>query len=97
MIKNPKDVLIPIEGTEWNPERPVAEAVELAEKALREQVEEIELNVSLTGSFASKFHFLKTILSSLGMPDKEVDLFILQSGIETQFNKLRESLSKSEQ
>jgi molybdopterin biosynthesis enzyme len=95
MFDNPNDVLIPLEGKEWNPEKPIAEAVELAEKALREKVDQIDITITLTGSFAAKFHFLKSILSSLGMPDNEVDLFIMQSGIENQFNKLKESI-KSE-
>lgn len=87
-------VLIPVDF-EWNPERPVSEAVKIAEEALQNRVEKIDFNVELTGSFAQKFHFIKTLMSSLGMPEPEVDKYILQSGIEAQFRKLAESLHKN--
>jgi hypothetical protein len=93
MIDDPNKVLMPVEGLEWNPERPVAEAVKLAEEALRANVDTIDFEVKLTGTFASKFHFIKTLLESFGMPDSEIDLYILQSGIEAQFKKLAESVN----
>lgn len=93
MIEDPNKVLIPVEGLEWNPERSVAEAVKLAEEALKTNVDSIDFEVKLTGTFAAKFHFIKTLLSSFGMPDSEIDLYILQSGIEAQFKKLAESMN----
>ncbi len=93
MIEDPNKVLIPVEGLEWNPERSVAEAVKLAEEALKTNVDSIDFEVKLTGTFAAKLHFIKTLLSSFGMPDSEIDLYILQSGIEAQFKKLAESMN----
>ncbi len=93
MIEDPNKVLMPVEGMEWNPERPIAEAVKLAEEALKTSVDSIDFNVTLTGKFAAKFHFIKTLLSSFGMPENEIDLYILQSGIEAQFKKLAESVN----
>jgi len=91
MIDDPNKVLIPIQGLEWNPERPIAEAVKLAEEALKTNVETLYFAVKLTGTFPPTFHFIKTLLQSLGMPDSEIDVYILQSGIEAQFKKLAES------
>lgn len=93
MFEDPKKVLIPVD-VEWNPERPVAEAIVLAEEALKDDIDSVDFSVKLTGIFASKFHFIKVLLSSLGMPDDEIDLYILQSGIEAQFRKLAESVQK---
>lgn len=93
MIEDPNNVLIPVEGLEWNPERPIAEAIKLAEEALKTKVESIDFEVKLTGTFAAKFHFIKTLLQSFGMPDSEIDIYILQSGIESHFRKLAESVN----
>lgn len=93
MLKDPNKVLMPVEGQEWNPEKPISEAVQLAEEALKTNVEKVHFEVDLTGSFASKFYFIKTLLSSFGMPEDEIDLYILQSGIEAQFKKMAESMN----
>jgi hypothetical protein len=97
MFEDPNKVLVPIEGLEWNPETPVAEAVKLAEEALKATIDSIEFKVELKGTFAYKYHFIKVLLSSLGMPDNEIDNYILYSGIESQFRKLAESANTTKQ
>ena len=67
MIKDPRNVLIDVEGMEWDPQIPVAKAIELATEALQNYPSEIEFKVTLTGASASRFHFIKTILTSLGL------------------------------
>jgi hypothetical protein len=96
MIEDPNKVLVPIEGLEWNPETPIAEAIKLAEEALKVKIDTIDFKVELKGTFAYKYHFIKVLLSSLGMPDVEIDNYILYSGIEAQFRKLAESANTTQ-
>jgi hypothetical protein len=96
MIEDPTKVLIPIEDMEWNPEVPVSEALKRAKEALADPPESIEFKVTLTGTYASRLHFIKTILTSLGMPDHEADKYLLQCGIEYQLRKLSESVANLE-
>jgi hypothetical protein len=93
MIEDPNKVLVPVDDLEWNPERPISEAIKIAEESLKTRIDKIDFAVELSGTFANKFHFIKTLLSSLGMPDSEIDLYILCSGIEEQFRKLAEGSS----
>lgn len=96
MFEDPTKVLIPIEDMEWNPEVPVAEALKKAKEALSNPPDTLEFKVTLTGTYASRLHFIKTILTSLGMPDYEADKYLLQCGIEYQLRKLSESVSNLE-
>jgi|AACY02.5.fsa_nt_gi hypothetical protein len=93
MIEDPNKVLVPVDDLEWNPERPISEAIKIAEESLKTRVDKIDFAVELSGTFANKFQFIKTLLSSLGMPDNEIDTYILCSGIEEQFRKLAEGAS----
>ena len=95
-MNDPNKVLVPVEEMEWNPEVPLAQALAMAEEALKNHPEEIEFNVTLTKAFAARFHFIKTILTSLGLPPDEADKFILHSGIESQIQKLAESATDIE-
>jgi len=94
-FENPNNVLIPVEGLEWNPERPIDEAIKMAEEALKTSVDEINFDVKLKGHYANKFHFIKTLLLSLGMPESEINSYLLCSGIEEQFRKLAQGARTS--
>jgi len=97
MIKDPRNVLVDVEGIEWDPQVPVAKAIELATEALENYPSEIELNVKLTGSSAHRFHFIKTILASLGLPSEEADKYLVQCGVENQIRTLAERSSKTDE
>ena len=97
MIKDPRNVLIDVEGMEWDPQIPVAKAIELATEALQNYPSEIEFKVTLTGASASRFHFIKTILTSLGLPPEEADKYLIQSGVENQIRALAERSSKTDE
>ena len=95
MIKDPRNVLIDVEGMEWEPQIPVAKAIELATEALQNYPSEIEFKVTLTVFSAHRFHFIKTILTSLGLPPEEADKYLIQSGVENQIRALSERSSKT--
>jgi len=95
IFEDPRKVLIDVEGLEWNPGVPMAKAIQLAQESLENTPDEINFNVILTGNSASRFHFIKTILTSLGLPNDEADKFLLQSGVEQQIRSLAER-SKSQ-
>ncbi len=97
MIKDPRNVLFDVEGIEWDPQVPVAKAIELATEALENYPSEIELNIKLTGSSAHRFHFIKTILTSLGLPSEEADKYLLQCGVENQIRTFAERSSKTDE
>lgn len=90
MFENPRQVLTHVEGVEWNPEVPIAKAIQLATEALENYPEQIDLNITLTGSSAKRFHFMKTILTALGLPDEHADKFLLASGVEQQIKMMAE-------
>lgn len=84
MFKNPRNKLVEIEGLEWQPTIPLDQAIAKAKLAMENSPEEVDFNVSLNGNFAAKLHFLRTLMTSLGLPENEADKFILQYGIEQQ-------------
>lgn len=95
MIKDPNQVLLPIDDLEWEPTVPASIAIKNAEEALLNSPEEININITLTGSSASRYNFIKTLMTSLGLPENETNKFLLQSGVELEIKKLQEGLSKT--
>jgi hypothetical protein len=95
MIKDPNEVLIPVDGIDWEPKVPVAEAIKNAEEALLNSPQEINININLTGNSASRYNFIKTLMTSLGLPEDETNIFLLQAGVELEIKRLQESLSKT--
>lgn len=95
MIKDPNKVLIPVENLEWEPTVSIATAIQKAETALMNAPEEININITLTGHTASRYHFISTLMTSLGLPLDETNKFLLQSGVESEIIRLQESVSKS--
>jgi len=95
MIKDPNEVLIPVDGIDWEPKVPVAVAIKNAEEALLNSPQEINININLTGNSASRYNFIKTLMTSLGLPEDETNIFLLQAGVELEIKRLQESLSKS--
>lgn len=93
MFNDPRNVLMDVEGLEWNPEVPLAKAIQLAKESLENTPSEIDINIKLTGNSAARFHFINTILTALGLPDDESKKFLLQSGIEQQIRALAERSS----
>jgi len=84
MFKNPRNKLVEVDGFEWQPTVPLDQALAKATEAMQNPPESIEFTTTLTGQFAAKLHFVKTLMTSLGLPDEEADKFILQYGIEQQ-------------
>lgn len=84
MFKNPRNKLVEVEGVEWQPTVPLDQALLKAKEAMENPPETLEFNTVLTGKFAAKLHFVKTLMTSLGLPDEEANKFILQYGIEQQ-------------
>ena len=95
MIKDPNEVLLPVDGIEWEPTVSIANAIQNAENALMNAPEEININIKLTGHTASRYHFILTLMTSLGLPEDEANKFLFQSGVEAEIIRLQESVSKS--
>lgn len=93
MFEDPRKVLMDVEGLEWDPKISIAKAIDLATEALQNPPVEIEFSVKLTGTSAGRFHFIKTIMTALGLPNEEADKFLLMSGVEQQFRMLAEKAS----
>jgi hypothetical protein len=95
MLKDPNQVLLPVEGLDWEPSVPISVAIKNAEEALMNSPEEININIKLTGPNASRYNFIKTLMTSLGLPEDETNMFLIQTGVETEIRRLQESVAKS--
>jgi len=84
MFKNPRNKLIEVEGVDWQPTIPLDLAIAKAKEAMENPPQTIEFSTTLSGKFAERLHFVRTIMTSLGLPQNEADKFILQYGIEQQ-------------